>query len=76
VLRAVHDAIGLGELACLGYPWFCGVAADATAGWGWRRSCSLRRALPYLSPMIVRWDPFSAAPAMTFRCSSFGLDLE
>jgi hypothetical protein len=25
VLRAVHDAIGLGEVTCLGYLWFCGV---------------------------------------------------
>ena len=24
-LRAAHNAIGLGELACLGYLWFCAV---------------------------------------------------
>ncbi len=26
MLRRVHSAVGAGELACLGYLWFCGIA--------------------------------------------------
>lgn len=25
LLRTVHTAVGVGELACLGYLWFCGI---------------------------------------------------
>ena len=40
ILRRVHNAVGVGELACLAYLWFCGISR--------RRDCWLTIAITIL----------------------------